>query len=183
MRLVITPRWGGDAGSDFYPWLRAELGDRFDEIVTATLEPTADAPKITPTVTGLAPLLERDAAHTIALGHSVGCQATLRALARLGAGLKLAGCVLVAPWLAIDEPWDTIEPWIAEPIDDARVRQAVGPIRALLSTDDPFTADHAATSDQLSARFRAGVRVIDGAAHFNRAEEPEVLRAVRALLD
>jgi hypothetical protein len=182
MRLIIAPRWGGDESSDFYPWLRDEIGDRFDEVVAAPLLPAADAPEIEPTVAALLSLLEIDPARTYVLGHSVGCQATLRALARL-APARIAGCVLVAAWLSVDEPWPAIEPWQSEPIDDAAVRQAAGQIRALVSTDDPFTADHARTRELLASRFRAGVRVVEGGAHFNSEREPEVLRALRALLD
>ena len=179
-RLVIVPRWGGDAGSDFYPWLRDQVGDLFAEIAVAPLLPIAGAPEIEPTVAALLPLLETAPPRTYVLAHSVGCQATLRALTRL-APARIAGCLLVAAWLAVDEPWPAIEPWQTEPIDDAAVRRGAGRIRALVSTNDPFTADYAGTRDQLSERFRAGVRVVEGAAHFNREQEPEVLRSLRSL--
>ncbi|MEM9457147.1 MAG: alpha/beta hydrolase [Myxococcota bacterium] len=181
MKLVIVPRWGGNADSDFYPWLREQVADRFDSVVTASLAPSPDAPEIEPSVANLRPLLS-DGARTVVLSHSVGNQVVIRTLAGLEAG-AVAGCLLVAGWLSIDEPWDSIRPWVDTRIDTERARAATGALRVLVSTNDRFTADYRATQTAFESRLGATVRVVEGRDHFNGSPQPEVLEELLDLAE
>lgn len=178
--LWIVPRWGGSADHDFYPWLRGQLSALGVAVEGLALD---DPPTIEAAIERLAPRLATAADSTLLLGHSVGVQAVLRALATTRRERPLAGLVAVAGWFAVDRPWPTIVPWIETPIDHARARAAVREVHVLVSDDDPFTADFATTRHQFEDRLGARVEVVPGAAHFNAAEEPAVLRTVRALLD
>lgn len=144
----------------------------------------------TPTIAGwvgriaevLGPLDERgraQLARTVLLGHSVGCQALLRYLADLPADsstdLQVAGLVCVAGWFTVDRPWPSIRPWQETPLATDRVRARVPKIVVLLSDNDPFTADHAATAAAYQDRLGAEVAFAPGRQHFNAAEEPAVL--------
>ncbi|MCA9652993.1 MAG: alpha/beta hydrolase [Myxococcales bacterium] len=181
MRLLIVPRWSGTGDSDFYPWLREQVADAFTDIEAASLRPTPGAPEIAPCVAELRARLSEDRERTVLLGHSVGNQVVMRTLAELP-GPAVAGCLLVAGWYRVDEPWDSIRPWIDAPIDDERVRAMAGPLRVLVSTDDRFTADHEATRAAFESRLGARVRVVEGRDHFNASPQPEVLEELRALL-
>jgi predicted alpha/beta hydrolase family esterase len=119
-------------------------------------------------------------ARTVLLGHSVGAQAAMRALAEPGP--PVCGLVLVAGWWTIDNPWPSIQTWIDAPLDWERTCERAARRLVLVSTDDPFTADAARTRRLFEERLAAEVRVHDRAAHFNGAEEPAVLAAVRELL-
>ena len=183
-RLVIVPRYGGHADSDWYPWLRDELFAGFPDLFTSVevVEPEPrDAPDIERSVAALTEALDSGGAPTWLVGHSVGTQVVMRALAQHQDGFRAAGVLLVAPWFSIDEPWDDIVPWTDTPIDTSRARDAMGHTVALLSDDDPFTADYHGTRAELEARIGAEVRVVAGAAHFNAAMEPIVLGTLLSL--
>lgn len=183
-RLRIVPRWAGHPESDFYPWLTRALlaGEErspapFDD-VRALAMPDPSLPTIDGWVSRLSAELEPelgDANKTVLLGHSVGCQALLRYLASLPEGVKYRGALLVAGWLSIDKPWDSIRPWLETSPDLARARATVGDLIVLLSDNDPFTADYKENQRGWEERAAARVIVAPGRKHFNASEEPAVL--------
>lgn len=186
-RVVIVPRWSGRAASDWYPWIRAQLGeDPGPELRVDVVElPNPDAPVIEPCVSALRSALgvrASDLRSTLLVGHSVGCQALLRYLAELSA--EGPGHLLcVAGWWSVDEPWPSIRPWIETPIALPSLRANTGGrVTVLLSDDDPFTADWRANQALWDQRLDAEVRVAAGGRHFNGDEEPAVLELVRGLL-
>ncbi len=186
-RLVVVPRWAGSSGSDFYPWLLAQLvaepGRPFDPVLALDL-PEPQTPRIDSWPPAISGALGSDPvalANTVVLAHSVGCQATLHALAALPPGVHIAAMIAVAGWWSVDRPWPAIVPWQTRLPDLARVRAAVGEIVVLLSDDDPFSADHGANATLWRERLGARVILIPGAGHFNAAEAPSVLETLRTL--
>ena len=184
-RLLLVPRWSGRGDSDFYPWLGRRLAARGwrGDLEISPLRPP-EAPVIEDTVSALRGRIGAPAraARTVLLGHSVGAQTVMRALADLPSGTGVAGVILVAGWWTVDEPWPAIQPWLDTPFDWARTRAAAARRVVLLSTDDPFTADEARSRRLFEERLDAEVRVFPGARHFNGAEEPAVLAAAAELL-
>jgi hypothetical protein len=181
VNVHIMPRWAGGAEDDWYPWLRDSLPDH--AVSVAPLRPSPEAPTIEACVEELARgLANRDLSSTVLVGHSVGCQAQLRYLASLGEPATVAGLLCVAGWWSVDEPWDTIRPWIETPLDRQAVRRAAPRIRVVLSDNDPFTSDHAGNAATWRERLGAEVTVVPAAKHFNGAGEPAVLAALRELL-
>lgn len=185
-RLVIVPRWGGNSGSDWYPWISALLQSQpsrpFDPVLVADL-PDPAAPRVDTWPRAIAELLGDDPsalASTFVIGHSVGCQALLHAIAALPPGTRLAGMLAVAGWWRVDRPWPAIVPWQEQIPDLARVRAALPAITLLLSDDDPFTADHALNASTWRERLGARCVLVPGARHFNGAQEPAVLDALIA---
>ncbi len=182
-RVIVVPRLRGRADSDFYPQLARGLrglGWR-GEVETAALR-TPDAPELTSTVAGVRGRLGAPAraARTVLVGHSVGAQAAMRALAEPGP--VLAGLLLVAGWWTLDHPAPALVAWLETPFDWQETRARAGRTIVLLSTDDPYTADAARTRRLFEERLAAEVRIHDRAGHFNRADEPEVLAALVGLL-
>jgi predicted alpha/beta hydrolase family esterase len=184
---VIVPRWGGGPGSDFYPWLMASpvVAAVFDEVVACEL-PEPGTPRIDTWPPEVLAVLGSDPtalAGTFVLGHSVGCQATLHALARLPVGMKIAAMLAVAGWWTVDRPWPTILPWQDELPDLGRVRAAAPKISVLLSDNDPFTAAHAGNAALWRERLAAEVTLVPEAKHFNELQEPAVVTALLQLVD
>jgi uncharacterized protein len=182
-RVIVVPRLRGRADSDFYPWLARrlrELGWR-GEVETAPLRPP-DAPDLAVTVAGVRGRLGAAgrAARTVLVGHSVGAQAAMRALAEPGPGV--AGLLLVAGWWTLDRPGPGLDRWLTTAFDWSQTRARAGRRIVLLSTDDPYTADAARSRRLFEDRLAADVRIHDRAAHFNAAEEPAVLAALSELL-
>jgi uncharacterized protein len=183
-RVVLAPRWGGTPSHDFYPWLRTELDALGVELFALHLPDPA-----TPTIEAWVPAVRAaidDALKTpgplpIVVGHSVGCQAVMRALAGFDRPAASA-CLLVAAWWSVDEPWPSIRPWIDTSFDHARARAAASRFSVLLSDDDPFTRDHEHDAALFRERLGAEVRTVSGAKHFNGAREASVLEALEELL-
>jgi hypothetical protein len=180
MDICIMPRWAGTSSDDWYPWLRGELTGH--TIHVASLRPSPGAPSIAACVRELHALYaELDLSRTLLIGHSVGCQAHLHALASLPADAVAPALLCVAGWWWVDEPWETLRPWMDAPAGD-QVRRHVAQVSVLLSDNDPFTSDHEANRVAWQDRLGAEVSIIAGAKHFNGAQERAVLDAVRTSL-
>lgn len=183
MRICLVPRWGGGPDDGWYPWLARSLAEH--DVRVARLRPSPSSPTIEACLAELRAVVGTDPAElegTVLVGHSVGCQAALRFLESLPEGLSVAGTVCVAAWWWIDEPWDSIRPWIERPMDHERVRRAAGRLVALISGDDPFTSAQQDNARAWERDLGARVHLLDRARHFDRAREPEVLAEVRATL-
>jgi uncharacterized protein len=187
-RVLLVPRWAGSPDSDCYPWLfsslEARFGSRLEARALAMPEPAT--PRIDTWPAALMAELGSDLdalARTVLVGHSVGCQAILRALAALPGEGGVGGVLLVAPWFAVDKPWPSLLPWLERDFDAARARGRAGWMDALVSDNDPFTAGFESTKAACSTLLGARVTVVPGAKHFNAAEEPVVLAALVARLE
>ncbi|MGB1274309.1 MAG: alpha/beta hydrolase [Nannocystaceae bacterium] len=183
-QLLIVPRWSGRGTCDWYPWVTQQLEEkapkRFTEIRVFEY-PNPDAPTIAETSAALTEVFDqlRPSWPGLALvGHSVGCQALLRALAHSGMAGPCAGLLCVAGWWSVDKPWPSIRPWVDRFVDFERARGSAGPTRVLLSDNDPFTRDWQGNASLWKSRMRADVSIVPGAKHFNQVEEPAVLEAI-----
>lgn len=184
-RLIVIPRWAGGPGNDWYPWLRRELealpSQPFAPVVTAAM-PDPGEPTIAAWVDRVRQLLGTDPAEiarTVLVGHSVGCQAALRALAELPEGAHVDGVLCVAGWFWTDAPWDSLSPWIETPFDLVRVKSAAGRrIVVMMSDNDPHTSDWRANDAAWRDRLGASVVVVPGVRHFNGERYPIVLQTL-----
>jgi uncharacterized protein len=183
-QLIVIPRWSGNSQSDWYPWLKHELAAKhpgaFDPVVVADM-PHPELPIVDVWVKRVQELLGPDrqaAAQTVVAGHSVGCQAVMRALAAEPSDWRVAGLFFVAGWFRTDEPWDSLMPWIETPLDTERVRAAAGKTVVVISNNDHHTHDWRGNRQLWEQRFDAQVVVVPGADHFNGQRYPEVLQAL-----
>lgn len=186
-RLVIVPRWAGKSDSDFYPWLlatlKAEHPGRFEQVQALDL-PRPELPEVAVWPAAIAAALGTDPevlARTYVLAHSVGCQALVRCLSELPAGAHVAGVLAVAGWWELDNPWDSIRPWLAPVAGLARARAAAKKWLVLLSDNDPFTSGWQRNQQLWQERLGAQCRLAPGGRHFNAPAEPEVLTALLQL--
>jgi uncharacterized protein len=182
-RLAIVHRWGGSAGADWYPWLRDEVRGHpqapFAEVaIPAMPEPERPDPKAwVPAVARWLGEEPSELAQTVLVGHSVGCQAIVRALATFGERQAVEGALLVAPWFWLDEDEqdETSALWEETALDERAARRAGGKVVALLSDDDPFTSDWEANARAWEKRLGAETVLERGCGHFNERREPRIL--------
>ncbi len=183
-RLLILPRWGGRADSDWYASLArgARKTNRFQEVRFVGI-PNPDLPIISECTAALRTALGSDQARadTIVVAHSVGAQVVLRTLADDDAG-HLRGVLAVAGWFTVDDLRPTSRPW-AQPIPNlAGAVAACGQLVNLVSDNEPMIRDWWANAWEW-AEAGAHVKIVAGGGHFMQPEQPEVLEALLKMLD
>jgi uncharacterized protein len=177
LRVFIVPRWSGGPSSDWYPWLKQRLYAVGIKEVVAVDMPRPNEPILEQWVNHLHALLGDEATEierTLLIGHSVGCQAVVRTLARLSEEHSVAGILCVAGWLTVDAPWPSMRPWLETPIDFVNARRAATRSVVMISDNDRFTSDVAANQRQWEETMGATVHVIPGAGHFNNSPQPAI---------
>ncbi len=181
-QLIIVPRWGGTPAHDWYPWLTQQLQAQHGfEAVHVCNMPEPGVPTIASWTHALLEVLKPHAPHldkVVLVGHSVGCQAVLHALQQLGTGQTIDSAILIAAWWTVDNPWNSIQPWVEAKHDFGRIKAATKNIAVLLSDNDPFTADYVANANLWRERVGGHVAVVPGAKHFNGAQEPAVYELI-----
>ncbi len=180
--MVVVPRWSGTPAHDWYPWLAEKLsGPSTNLSVNLADMPNPGLPTISGWSEAISSIVGHDREQldtTILVGHSVGAQAVLHFLASLQPGQQVASAVFVAGWWDVDEPWDSIRPWIAHRHDYQQIISAAKSMHVLLSDNDPFTADHVANAELWRSRLGATVHLVPQAKHFNGTVEPAVLECL-----
>ena len=192
--VIVVHAFGGHPEKFWYPELAAALADDACVEVLRMTDPAT--PRIDAWVGDLERRMDEAAAANRAVyfvGHSVGCQAIVRYLATpaaasllAGESLRLGGVLCVAAWFSVVDPWATIEPWCATPIDTGAARRVIegqgASLVVLLSDDDKYTPDHASNSKLWQDRLGATTRTLPGAGHFGRPRQPQIVAAVRDML-
>ena len=185
MRLFIVPRWSGRVNSQWYSWLKKEL-EALDppvfEQVTILDMPSPDLPvpeKWIPRIAAGVGTDPEELERSILVAHSIGCQACIRYLAALPPDKRILGLVCVAGFWSVDDPWDTLKPWLDVPIDHKRVKSSAEQIIVLLSPDDPISSDTKGNALMWEELLDAVVQIIPGSSHFMETVEPSILKAIQ----
>ena len=137
----------------------------------------------------LTPLTNKMDENTYLIGHSVGCQATLRLLDAIPAGKRIGGAVLVAGWVSVPN-WNgrseaekaVLNDWMNPPLDLSTVAPKSKSFTAIFSDDDQFVPKEnwTACEHQLNAK----VIIKHHFGHFegkNLRELPEVSNSILAM--
>ena len=144
-KVYIIHGWDGNPDEPLFQWLKWNL-EKDGYQVTVPAMPEPDVPKIETWIGKLQEIIEPNK-ETIIVGHSIGAQAVLRYLETLPEGVKVAGLVLIAPWMELDdetikeegeEVREIARPWVETPINFEKVRTHIGQAVAIFSDDDPF---------------------------------------------
>ncbi len=144
-KVYIVHGWDGSSEEPLFLWLDNELTAK-GFIVERIKMPEPKTPVIETWVNKLRESINPDS-ETILVGHSVGCQAVMRYLETLPDETRIAGMVLLAPWMKLDQTTieeegpDVVElarPWMETPIDFGIVKKIAGKVIAIFSDNDVF---------------------------------------------
>ncbi|MEX1063744.1 MAG: alpha/beta hydrolase [Candidatus Paceibacterota bacterium] len=144
-KVYIIHGWEGSPEEPMHKWLKLKLEEAGYEVTVPEM-PEAENPKIEAWVGKLKEIIE-PGPDTILVGHSIGCQGILRYIETLSEGSKIAGLVLIAPWMKLDmktieeegeEVIEMAKPWMETPIDFKKVKTHVGGMVAIFSDNDPY---------------------------------------------
>lgn len=190
-RAILIHGWDGYPENAWFPWLRSELEKQGFSAVAPAM-PNPDEPKIEEWIPALAKEISSPDSELCLVGHSVGCQAILRYLETLPAETRIAGVVLVAPWMELDtttleeegeEVREIARPWMETPIDFSKIKTIAGKTTAILSDNDPYVP--VSQGDIFKEKMGAEIIVESGKGHFDdfqgMKELPSALKAVEGL--
>ncbi|MDE1967232.1 MAG: class I tRNA ligase family protein, partial [Patescibacteria group bacterium] len=174
-RFVIIHGYGGSAGKNFIPWLKAELEKRGHDVETPEL-PNTKHPIESEQVDHVLKNCRLDE-NTVVIGHSLGAVVAMKALMKLKK--PISGLVLVAAAMDPKHGKKHREYW--EHFDfkfeyDLIRKLTGGKIAILSDSKEPQRRPYLkALSDSLEARLVETTGVEE---HFCADQEPEVLKAV-----
>jgi hypothetical protein len=159
-RVFIIHGWGGHPKEGWFPWLKKELQMRGFAVQVPSM-PDPEEPKIETWIPFLSQLVGQADKNTFFVGHSIGCQTIIRYLQTLPDGVKIGGAVFVAGWynlrnLETEEEKRIAGPWVNEPRDDKKIRQAVNHVIAIFSDNDPYVIPE----NQKSWKELVGAKII-----------------------
>jgi predicted alpha/beta hydrolase family esterase len=188
-RAFIIHGYQGYPEEAWFPWLKRELEKAGYEVALPRM-PNPDHPVISEWVGFISGLVGEPDAGTVLIGHSIGGQAVLRCLERLGQNGKAVGTtVLVAtnfparplpgdPEKKIDD--NVLVPWFTTGVDPAMVRVAAGRCTVILSDDDPYVSLQEARSG-FETNLHPRIVIEHGKCHMNDdsgiTELPSALQA------
>jgi len=185
-RVFIIHGWGGSPQEGWFPWLKKELEKR-GFVVQVPSMPDSEEPKIETWIPYLAKLVGKPDENTYLVGHSIGCQTIIRYLQTLPENAKIGGAVFVAGWynlrnLATEEEKRIAGPWVNEPRDDKKIRQAVNRAIAIFSDNDPFVIPE--NKESWKERIGAKIIVEHQKGHFSGDDGiKELPSALQAMLE
>jgi hypothetical protein len=188
---ILIHGWAGSPNEPLLQWLRLNLEEKGVRVIVPTM-PEPKIPKIEPWVNAIAEICNPDE-ETLFVGHSIGCQTVMRYIQTLPVNAKIAGVVLIAPWMKLDE--ETIReegeraiaiarPWEETPIDFKKIREISGTTVAIFSDDDPFIP--LAQKELFEKEFNSEIIVEHSKGHFTVNDKifelPSALNAAEKIL-
>ncbi len=144
-KVYIIHGWGGSSEEPMHKWLKKSLEEKGYTVVAPEM-PNPETPEINAWVSKIKKVAQ-PGQNTVFVGHSIGCQAILRYLEQLSEEIKVAGVVLIAPWMKLDEQTikeegaeavEVAKPWEETPIDFEKVKKHSDEFIAIFSDDDPY---------------------------------------------
>ncbi len=132
--------WSGSPEEHWFPWVKAKL-EKEGYKVDAPFMRTHDNPVIEEWVGHLEEIAGDYDEETVFIGHSIGCQAILRFVEKVGR--KAKGAIFVAGWFNL-ENMETVEEetiarsWIEISVDLEKVKKLIPKSVLIISDNDPY---------------------------------------------
>lgn len=172
-RVFIIHGWADGPGSNWIPWLMAELSKKGFE-VHAPQMPNTNSPKMGEWVLRISEQVGEPDTDTYFVGHSLGCQAILRYLEGLAAGKSIGGAVLVAGFMTIrpsamkGSAKKVLSPWVDNRIDLPKARAHARIFVSIFSANDPWIPLDDAK--EFEKGLESKVIIMPGAGHFTAGD-------------
>lgn len=176
-KVYIIHGWATDSNMTWIKWLEKELSEKNIEVHALNM-PNSRQPKIEEWVSYLKKNAKDLDEESFFVGHSVGCQTILRFLEKEPKGLKIGGCVFVAPWIDLvglegfsSQELTIAHPWLNSKIDFERVLEHTGKITCIFSTNDRFVSPD--EWEKFEKGLEAKIIVKKDCRHFEKVDKIE----------
>ncbi|MEX2369230.1 MAG: alpha/beta hydrolase [Candidatus Paceibacterota bacterium] len=186
--VYIIHGWDGSPEEPLHQWLKAQLESKGYQ-VTVPAMPNPEVPVIKDWILKIMETVV-PSDNVILVGHSVGCQAILRSVEVLAEGTKIAGIVLIAPWMELDEQTvqeegeevrEIAQPWMETPIDFKKVKKHTDRVITIFSDNDPYVP--VSQKDLFEDKLDAETFVLEGYGHFSPADGVDKLPVVLDVIE
>jgi predicted alpha/beta hydrolase family esterase len=189
-RAFIIHGYQGFPEEAWLPWLKRELRKKGYRVSLPAM-PHPNRPSLPGWIRFITKLVGEPDRATVMVGHSLGCQAVLRYLEKVGAAGKSVGrTVLVAGGFPGGMPLaearrkarghPALLPWFTVKVDPRKVKSAAGRCTVILASDDPYIPVKKAQR-AFRANLAATIILKQGGGHFNEddaiTELPAALKA------
>lgn len=184
--FVIVHGWTGSAEKDWMPWLASQLRLRGYKVIVPNM-PLRNIPMPFLWVPYLNRVVGQVTPDTYFVGHSVGCQAIMRMLARQDN--VAGGAVFVGGWFVPKDFLGTLKvrsalnkfflrfiaipraiiAWWESPFDYAKLRKNLPRSTVMLSTRDRFV-DADLNASLFRERVGSSIVMVENAGHFTKAD-------------
>lgn len=143
--IYIIHGWDGSPDEPMHKWLKKSLEEKGYNVVVPEM-PNPERPEISAWIGKIREVAQPNES-TVFVGHSIGCQAVLRYLEQLPGETKVAGVILIAPWMKLDEQTvkeegeevaEVAKSWEETPIDFEKVKKHSDKFIAIFSDNDPY---------------------------------------------
>ncbi len=190
-RFIIAHGWSGSPDEPMLKWIGETIQTKGFEVIAPHM-PHPETPTIEDWVPALSMATGVSDVETYFIGHSVGCQTTLRYLETLPENIKIGGVVLIAPWFLLTmenlddgESPQIAKPWLETPIDFTKILTHTNKIVGIFSDNDPFVP-LASNQDLLDKKLHAQTMVLHDKGHFTESDNvttlPEAITAIEKIL-
>lgn len=137
--IYLIHGWSGNSNNAWFPWLKEKLLENNFKVTVPEM-PDADSPKIETWIEKIKEVCPSPNENTLFIGHSIGCQAIMRFVEKLGK--PIGKIILVAPFfnlnhLQTEEEKVIAKPWLESPIDFKKIKNNTKEIVAIFSDNDP----------------------------------------------
>lgn len=188
-KVFLIHGWAGSPNEPLHKWIKEKLEEKVYQVTIPEM-PNSETPTIESWLGKLTEIAKDINEETIFIGHSIGCQAILRFLEKLPENVKIGKCILIAPWMHLDEK--TIEeegeeavkiakPWIETPIDFEKVKTHCDKFTCIFSDNDQYVP----LSDMGIFKQKLGAETIllNNKGHFDQhsgtKDLPEILEIIK----
>lgn len=171
-RVFVVHGWGASSNSEWHPWIKKKLEEKGFEVHAPDM-PNTEEPEISAWVGKLNEVVGNASEKDYFIGHSIGCQTILRYLESLGE-VRVGGCVLVAPWMHLDEQTikeegeetrEIARPWMETPINFEKVKEIGKEFTVIFSDNDNYVP--LSDKEIFKAKLDAKIVVEHGKGHFS----------------
>jgi hypothetical protein len=180
-RAFIIHGWEAVPESNWFPWLKGELGERGFEVKVPAM-PNTYHPVCSEWLAYLKRIVGASDKNTYLVGHSLGVITILRYLEALPLEQKTGGALLVA---GFPEPigFDELDSFFTSSLNYEKIRNSTEKITAIHSDNDPYVP--LKNGEILRDKLGAELVVVPGGDHLTCGKEsmelPVVLESVLKL--
>jgi len=118
------------------------------------------------------------------ISQSVGNQTILHYLNETKIETPITGWLQVAAWFDIDEPWDSLKPWVegTKKLNYEKIKKLVPNCICLISDNDNYTKDYKKTGKDWNEKIGSEIVIESGAGHFIKKEEEYNLPYIKDII-